>query len=570
MPDFTLNGMSALLKGRLGSDHYSKQIAAALALAYRGHQGQLREQADPTKPPIPYIVHPVGVALIAAESFTQADLSDEFDDVIAACLTHDLLEDTDVSPYELERATSRRTLELVTALSRASSSDYPSREERNAALLDAIKRSGKTAVFIKICDSMHNLSRPELTPLRLLEKTAIKGRGQYLRLIEESGLSKELVLRYQARLDDVSELVSQARSESLTRAGYHDINAVFSYCRERTKRKILETHDVVDILKEVTSANEVLHSSMRDFAVSAGIDPRSPEASSLLRVRGDGGEITRDAMPELIKTRIAPATRMITVAPKGFGDRGQHFILLLGSQTPTWVSGAALVVLATFLLERALLHETGRTNEMADTLSANSIQLDAHLAIEAGLAGGGVKDLARHLEGAAVAKGLLDSILMTRFPSNVEARIAGRESRIKSAESTVRKMMTTKTSLEAIEDLLGYRFIVRNVGDKKKLTAYLEEAINRTGFAATSTKVKVVRTPRGYVADHLTCAVKIGRPDYEPVAVEIQVRTILDDAWARVSLTIDYKKNNAIVKRNERVLKKLRVMIDDIEEDLAS
>src|SRR3977135_3035111 len=98
MPDFTLNGMSALLKGRIGSSRYSKQIAAALNLAYRGHEGQLREQADPTMQSIPYIVHPVGVALIAAELFPQIVLKDEFDDVIAACLAHDLLEDTDISP----------------------------------------------------------------------------------------------------------------------------------------------------------------------------------------------------------------------------------------------------------------------------------------------------------------------------------------------------------------------------------------------------------------------------------------------------------------------------------------
>jgi (p)ppGpp synthase/HD superfamily hydrolase len=138
MPDFSLNGMSALLKGRLGSARYSRQIASALALAYRGHEGQFREQASPKASPIPYIVHPVGVAILAAELFSQVNLSDDFDDVIAASLTHDLLEDTDISPYELERATSRRTLQLVAALSRPSSADYPSREDRNTAFMCAV------------------------------------------------------------------------------------------------------------------------------------------------------------------------------------------------------------------------------------------------------------------------------------------------------------------------------------------------------------------------------------------------------------------------------------------------
>ena len=382
MPDFTLNGMSGLLKGRIGSSRYSKQIAAALNLAYRGHEGQLREQADPTTQSIPYIVHPVGVALIAAEFFSQTDLKDEFDDVIAACLTHDLLEDTDISPYELERATSRRTLELVTALSRPSSTDYPSREERNIAFLNAIRSSGKTAAFIKICDSMHNLSRPELTPLRLLEKTIGKGRSQYLELIEESGLGESMLSRYRTRLDEVSAFVSRARGDNLARAGYDDVDTVFSYCRERTRRKILEIHDVVDILKEVTGAYEVSYASMQEFLASAGLDLQSEGASFALRIRVDGGEAFRDALPEAIRARIAPATRLVTVTPKGFGDRPKLFIILLGPQAPEWVSGAALLVLVTFLLERTLLHETGRINELAEILAANGIQLDAHLAIE--------------------------------------------------------------------------------------------------------------------------------------------------------------------------------------------
>ena len=90
----------------------------------------------------------------------------------------------------------------------------------------------------------------------------------------------------------------------------------------------------------------------------------------------------------------------------------------------------------------------------------------------------------------------------------------------------------------------------------------------RLGDAAPYAFILCAAVGLYYVADHITCSINIGRPDYQPVPVEMQVRTILDDAWARVSLTIDYKKNNAIVKRNERMLKKLRAMIDEIEEDL--
>ena len=106
-------------------------------------------------------------------------------------------------------------------------------------------------------------------------------------------------------------------------------------------------------------------------------------------------------------------------------------------------------------------------------------------------------------------------------------RISGRESRIKSTQSIVRKMIAKKKSVDEIEDLVGYRFIVRNLGDKKKLTSFLEETIVDAGFAPSPPTVRTVRTSSGYVADHVLCAVKSGKEGRETVAVEIQVRTIL-------------------------------------------
>jgi Region found in RelA / SpoT proteins len=572
MPDFSLNEMSALLKGRLGTAGYSRQIAAALALAHRGHEGQFREQADSKAQPIPYIVHPVGVALLAAELFPQMNLVDEFDDVIAACLTHDLLEDTVISPYDLERATSRRTLELVTALSKPSFAHHSSREERNEAFLNAIKEAGKTAIFIKICDSLHNLSRPELTPMRLLAKTARKGRSQYVDLIETGNLGEALLAQYRTRLDEVDALVSRARDDSFARAGYDDIETVFTYCRERAKRKVLEVHDAVEILKEITGAQEVLYTSIRDFIAGIGLAPSDPmdrEISAALRTSAKGSEITVSALPDTVRARIAPATRIVSVTPKAHSAGKQFFLVLLGPTAPRWVSESALTVVVAYLLERALFREASRVTEIADLLRTSRLDFDPQLAIEAGFAGADIVSLAHSLEAASAVKAVLDVILLGRLPPNIEARIERRESRTKASGSTVRKMISKKTAIGAIEDLVGYRFVVRNLTDKEKITRYLTERIQDSGLTADLPPiVKAIKTSRGYVADHILCAVRVGNTFDGTVQVEVQVRTILEDAWARVSQTIDYKKNNVVAKRNERILKRLRDMIDEVENEL--
>lgn len=572
MADFSLNGLSALLKGRLGPEKYSRQIESALALAFRGHDGQSREQADPQAPSIPYIVHPVGVALLAAELLPHVDVPDEFDDVIAACLSHDLLEDTDISPYELERATSQRTMELVIALSKPSSARFSSREERNAALINSIKNAGRTAVFIKICDSLHNLSRPELTPRKLLAKTAQKARRQYAHLIETQGLGETLLARYRSKLDEVDELLAQMRGGSLLNNRFNDLASVFSYCRQRTKRKVLEPHDIVDILAEVTGAHEVIYTSV-DCSLGDLLGITNNDRDDALPLpellKAKGGDISLDALSETIRTRIAPATRIVVATPKAFGRGKRSFLALLSPKAPTWVSEPALSIIVTYLLERALLREAGHVTEMADLLAAYGVNLDPRLAIEAGLVVAHIADLAKRFEAAAGVRGYLDAILLDRLPPNLKVRIERHEARTKAAESIVRKMILRNMTVEEVEDLIGYRFVVRNLADKPKVTRYLTERIQRSGLTnGVKPIVKSIQTGAGYSAEHILCSIQIGRLFDGTLPVEIQIRTVLEDAWARVSQTIDYKKKNVVIKRNEKLLRRLRDVISEIEKEL--
>jgi GTP pyrophosphokinase len=71
---------------------FTGRVERAIALAIRAHEGQSRKDGQ-----LPYVVHPVTVALILSR-YT----GDE--DTIIAGLLHDVLEDTLVTADEIERA----------------------------------------------------------------------------------------------------------------------------------------------------------------------------------------------------------------------------------------------------------------------------------------------------------------------------------------------------------------------------------------------------------------------------------------------------------------------------------
>ena len=76
-------------------------IEEAVAFARRAHAGAVRKGTN-----IPYITHPMETAVIIS-------LMTEDEDLVVAALLHDVIEDTDVTPEELEERFGRRVTELV-------------------------------------------------------------------------------------------------------------------------------------------------------------------------------------------------------------------------------------------------------------------------------------------------------------------------------------------------------------------------------------------------------------------------------------------------------------------------
>lgn len=116
-------------------------IEKAMALAVGAHAGQLRKDA-----PVPYIVHPVSVALILA----RRNFSDL---VVAAALVHDVVEDTSVTLSDVERELGEEVAALVAPVTHDESLSW---EERKKAYIEAVHAASAEAKAIATADKIAN------------------------------------------------------------------------------------------------------------------------------------------------------------------------------------------------------------------------------------------------------------------------------------------------------------------------------------------------------------------------------------------------------------------------------
>lgn len=107
-------------------------IEEAAEFAREAHRGMFRKGTE-----IPYIVHPIETAVIVA-SFTDDE------EVIAAALLHDVVEDTDVTGEELEHRFGPRVAGLVMAESEDKSRSW---QERKAATLRHLESACRMSRF---------------------------------------------------------------------------------------------------------------------------------------------------------------------------------------------------------------------------------------------------------------------------------------------------------------------------------------------------------------------------------------------------------------------------------------
>lgn len=124
----------------------SDVAGAALALAREVHEGQVR--ANGTQ----YVAHPIRVARLTAAVGCD-------DDLIAAALLHDVVEDSDLPLATIEERFGDRVAAIVGAVSAAKPAPGETREERRLrklAKLERLRTADDQTLLVHACDVLDN------------------------------------------------------------------------------------------------------------------------------------------------------------------------------------------------------------------------------------------------------------------------------------------------------------------------------------------------------------------------------------------------------------------------------
>ncbi|MBT3368802.1 MAG: bifunctional (p)ppGpp synthetase/guanosine-3',5'-bis(diphosphate) 3'-pyrophosphohydrolase [Nitrospina sp.] len=119
-------------------------ISKAIETALKAHQGQPRKGTE-----IPYSTHPLAVGIILAKAGCT-------DDVIAAGILHDTVEDTDTRFDDLRVKFGAKVATIVEGCSEPNKK--AEWEERKQHTIDSLKGASPDIKFVSLADKFHNIS----------------------------------------------------------------------------------------------------------------------------------------------------------------------------------------------------------------------------------------------------------------------------------------------------------------------------------------------------------------------------------------------------------------------------
>lgn len=188
-----------------------KEINGAYEYAAKLHSGQYRVSEEP------YIIHPCEVALILAD--LRADKS-----TIIAAFLHDILEDTDTAPEEIEKKFGKDVLSLVEGVTKLGKYSFKSKEERQAEnfrkMFIAMAKDVRV-IFLKLADRLHNMRTLNYMPPVKQQRIAKETLDIFAPLAGRLGIGKikseleDLSLRYlhPDKYFEIAQLVAQKKAE---------------------------------------------------------------------------------------------------------------------------------------------------------------------------------------------------------------------------------------------------------------------------------------------------------------------------------------------------------------------
>jgi ppGpp synthetase/RelA/SpoT-type nucleotidyltranferase len=559
-------------------------VRDAFELAYKGHDGQFREKPTGGGTTLPYIVHPVGVALLAYELFDVESPPDDRSTVVAAALTHDLLEDTNVTSDHLRKTTNQRTMEIVQALTKPAISESLSRQSRNSLLITQIAAAGRTASFLKVCDLLHNISRPSNTPAKLLRKAIERGKSSYGVLFEQGGLSPQLRETFRRRIAVAEMELSQLSSNSSSTPP-SSVEEVLEQCASLGTHKVLELHDIVEALKSLTGASIAMTDTVKQFVGTIFQSPNSnasKKEAELAKTALLSGCLELGAVPQKVRSEELLSLSTVLCAPLELDDQRDLFLFLGFTDRPAeiWRTGRLLRIVLIYLTDRLRNMMRNRKVSLNNAILRYGLDLSADELAIVNYQEAQLKSLGALLEWAEFSRSqLLSALRFTFARSEWSGEIEDIESRSKTPHSILRKMARREfESHFDLEDIVGFRIVCTNAKQCNRIAETVVKFLNAaTGFSSKLSIAaddpptqKSVGTSSGYRAIHITFAIRPqGTESSFRIGCEVQIRTLYQDAWAKASHRLFYgehKSQNDGLRNKLKRLSEISKEADDLLE----
>ncbi|MGD2294255.1 MAG: HD domain-containing protein, partial [Candidatus Aminicenantes bacterium] len=177
---------------KLASTYSEKDLTLlkkAYVFAASAHKGQVRRSGEP------YLSHPLEVANMLADM--KMDLT-----TLTAGLLHDVLEDTDVTAPDLQKAFGKDITHLVEGVTKISLVQESSPETRQAESIRKIilaMTDDLRVIFIKLADRIHNLKTLKFLSEKKQKQIAQETLDLYAPIANRLGMG-----RVKAELEDLS------------------------------------------------------------------------------------------------------------------------------------------------------------------------------------------------------------------------------------------------------------------------------------------------------------------------------------------------------------------------------
>jgi GTP diphosphokinase / guanosine-3',5'-bis(diphosphate) 3'-diphosphatase len=207
-------------------------ICRAFEFAYQLHEGQYRASGEP------YIAHPVAVAGLLRDLGGSGVM-------IAAGFLHDVVEDTDVTPEEIESRFGvevRRLVEGVTKLSKFNFSSKTERQAENFRRMFLAMAADIRVIVVKLADRLHNMRTLEHLPPEKQRSISQETREIFAPLANRLGIG-----RFKWELEDLAFKYLEPES-------YRDMQRLVAERRSERENRL---SNVADILRERLEAIEV-------------------------------------------------------------------------------------------------------------------------------------------------------------------------------------------------------------------------------------------------------------------------------------------------------------------------